>query len=184
MTRAGFPHSEILGSRFVCQLPEAYRRLLRPSSAPGAKASTLCTYKLDHKRSFKDARVHCAVLKQPTVTTRTPAPTSNQHPSKEKHHHQRFDRTRRSRPRQHPNGLFPQDPTACQADPRRTGELFVPSPQQAAGVLESHRPNEPASSRCSTREHHPSHVRRGRGPGPRTNPMTGPLGARCSLERR
>src|SRR5690606_20285064 len=28
MTPAGFPHSDILGSRFVCQLPEAYRRLL------------------------------------------------------------------------------------------------------------------------------------------------------------
>ena len=64
MTRAGFPHSDILGSRFVCQLPEAYRRLQRPSSAPSAKASTLCPYKLDHKDSFKkDARVHCAVLK-------------------------------------------------------------------------------------------------------------------------
>ena len=42
MTAAGFPHSDILGSRFVCQLPEAYRRLQRPSSAPSAKASTLC----------------------------------------------------------------------------------------------------------------------------------------------
>ena len=38
---AGFPHSEILGSKFVYQLPEAYRRLLRPSSAPTAKASTV-----------------------------------------------------------------------------------------------------------------------------------------------
>ena len=38
---AGFPHSEILGSKFVYQLPEAYRRLLRPSSAPIAKASTV-----------------------------------------------------------------------------------------------------------------------------------------------
>jgi hypothetical protein len=28
----GFPHSEIPGSKPVCQLPEAYRRLLRPSS--------------------------------------------------------------------------------------------------------------------------------------------------------
>lgn len=46
MTVAGFPHSDILGSRFVCQLPEAYRRLQRPSSAPSAKASTLCPYKL------------------------------------------------------------------------------------------------------------------------------------------
>ncbi len=40
---AGFPHSEILGSKFVYQLPEAYRRLLRPSSAPDAKASTVCS---------------------------------------------------------------------------------------------------------------------------------------------
>ena len=40
---AGFPHSEILGSKFVYQLPEAYRRLLRPSSAPIAKASTVCS---------------------------------------------------------------------------------------------------------------------------------------------
>src|SRR3954470_18277593 len=38
---AGFPHSEILGSQFGYQLPEAYRRFLRPSSAPGAKASTV-----------------------------------------------------------------------------------------------------------------------------------------------
>ena len=30
--RGGFPHSEILGSKHVCRLPEAYRRLLRLSS--------------------------------------------------------------------------------------------------------------------------------------------------------
>ena len=29
---SGFPHSDISGSKLVCQLPEAYRRLLRPSS--------------------------------------------------------------------------------------------------------------------------------------------------------
>ena len=33
MTTTGFPHSEILGSTVACHLPEAYRRLLRPSSA-------------------------------------------------------------------------------------------------------------------------------------------------------
>ena len=44
----GFPHSEILGSKVVCHLPEAYRRLLRPSSPPTAKASTVCAYSLDH----------------------------------------------------------------------------------------------------------------------------------------
>ena len=40
---AGFPHSEILGSQPAYRLPKAYRRLLRPSSAPDAKASTICS---------------------------------------------------------------------------------------------------------------------------------------------
>ena len=31
-----------------CQLPEAYRRLPRPSSPLAAKASTMCAYSLDH----------------------------------------------------------------------------------------------------------------------------------------
>src|SRR6476661_5801835 len=44
---AGFPHSEILGSQSGYRLPEAYRRFLRPSSVPGAKASTVCHYKLE-----------------------------------------------------------------------------------------------------------------------------------------
>jgi hypothetical protein len=38
----GFPHSDILGSQLVYQLPEAYRRFQRPSSALDAKASTVC----------------------------------------------------------------------------------------------------------------------------------------------
>ena len=41
ITPARFPHSEIPGSKSGCRLPGAYRRLLRPSSAPGAKASTV-----------------------------------------------------------------------------------------------------------------------------------------------
>ena len=40
---AGFPHSDTLGSQCAYPLPEAYRRLLRPSSAPDAKASTDCS---------------------------------------------------------------------------------------------------------------------------------------------
>jgi len=44
MTLVGFPHSEIAGSELVCQLTDAYRRLLRPSSASYAKSSTLCPY--------------------------------------------------------------------------------------------------------------------------------------------
>src|ERR1700746_2411383 len=32
LLRGGFPHSEIAGSKLVCQLADAYRRLPRPSS--------------------------------------------------------------------------------------------------------------------------------------------------------
>ena len=46
--KGGFPHSEMFGSKLVCQLPKPYRRLLRLSSPPTAKASTVCTYSLDH----------------------------------------------------------------------------------------------------------------------------------------
>ena len=38
---AGFPHSEIHGYNDCFRLPVAYRRSLRPSSAPGAKAFPL-----------------------------------------------------------------------------------------------------------------------------------------------
>src|ERR1700748_2801772 len=48
LLRGGFPHSEIAGSKLVCQLPDAYRRLPRLSSPSTAKASTMCAYSLDH----------------------------------------------------------------------------------------------------------------------------------------
>jgi hypothetical protein len=46
--RAGFPHSDILGSTSGYRLPQAYRRFPRPSSAPVAKASTMRPEKLSH----------------------------------------------------------------------------------------------------------------------------------------
>ena len=46
MTRMRFSYSEILGSTFAWQLPEAYRSLQRPSSASSAKASTGCPLQL------------------------------------------------------------------------------------------------------------------------------------------
>ena len=52
MTAAGFPHSDISGSSLACQLTEAYRRLLRPSSSPNAKASALCPSLLIHQVAF------------------------------------------------------------------------------------------------------------------------------------
>ena len=42
-----FPHSEIRGYNAYLQLPAAYRSLSRPSSAPDAKAFTLCSSLLE-----------------------------------------------------------------------------------------------------------------------------------------
>jgi hypothetical protein len=47
ITSIGFPHSEIRGSKAVQRLTAAYRSRPRPSSAPGAKASAMCSYYLD-----------------------------------------------------------------------------------------------------------------------------------------
>ena len=63
ITTREFPHSEIPGSKVGQHLPEAYRSRPRPSSALGAKASTVCSYSLDRKEhvlmslwSFQGAR--------------------------------------------------------------------------------------------------------------------------------
>src|SRR6201986_636314 len=48
LLRGGFPHSDIAGSKLVCQRPDAFRRLPRLSSPSTAKASTMCAYSLDH----------------------------------------------------------------------------------------------------------------------------------------
>jgi hypothetical protein len=47
ITTREFPHSEIRGSKVVQHLTAAYRSRPRPSSAPGAKASTACPSYLD-----------------------------------------------------------------------------------------------------------------------------------------
>ena len=43
---AGFPHSDIPASIDCVRLNEAFRSFPRPSSAPGAKAFSLCSYRL------------------------------------------------------------------------------------------------------------------------------------------
>lgn len=66
--RSGFPHSDIYGSKLVCQLPVAFRRLPRPSSPVIAKASTTCTCSLDpitslsHRQSLQVEFSRCAVF--------------------------------------------------------------------------------------------------------------------------
>ena len=178
MTRAGFPHSDILGSRFVCQLPEAYRRLQRPSSAPSAKASTLCPYKLDHKNhSIKDARVHCAVLKLRPEQ----APSPQRLPTHQTHSRdqcvsgssERYQpaATRAPPP---PSGAtrlvatLTKQPSGCSL---RTQQRAQPTPpqQRIRSHPETRRPwrtrsppaRKPANSRCSTLEHRPPLVRQG-----------------------
>ena len=192
MTRAGFPHSDILGSRFVCQLPEAYRRLPRPSSAPSAKASTLCPYKLDHKDHSK----MLASTVQFSSYDRFTEPTAGAVPT----HVERYDRPgparrpsphRDSRRRPDPgtspeyNNLpaVPSGPNSVPSQPLRPVDLRS-LPTASCRRTRSHRPSKPASSRCSTLEHHLAIVRRERGPGQPHPPMTGELAARCSLERR
>src|SRR5438874_11437003 len=49
ITSGEFPHSEIPGSKVGQHLPRAYRSRPRPSSALGAKASTVCPCSLDLK---------------------------------------------------------------------------------------------------------------------------------------
>ena len=50
ITGGGFTHSEIRGSKAVQRLTAAYRSRPRPSSTPGAKASTVNSYYLDGER--------------------------------------------------------------------------------------------------------------------------------------
>src|SRR4051812_27936311 len=47
ITSGGFPHSGIRGSLAIQRLTAAYRSRSRPSSTPGAKASTVCPSYLD-----------------------------------------------------------------------------------------------------------------------------------------
>src|SRR5574343_489727 len=43
LSLGGFPHSDTSGSKLICQLPEAFRRLSRLSSPIIAQASTTCS---------------------------------------------------------------------------------------------------------------------------------------------
>ena len=54
ITSGEFPHSEIPGSVIGQRLPRAYRSRPRPSSALGAKASTVCPCSLDQKNTGID----------------------------------------------------------------------------------------------------------------------------------
>lgn len=186
MTRAGFPHSDILGSRFVCQLPEAYRRLPRPSSAPSAKASTLCPYKLDHKDHSKmlASTVQFSSYDRVTHLSRPSAyppgrfagpggPQADAHPTRPQ-----ADQVRDSTPRSTTMTAAPSGPNSVPGRPDHPVWISVPSPQTSCRRTRSHR-NQAGRSRCSTLEHHPQLVRPGRGPGHHT--PTHDRRARCQM---
>ena len=102
-----FPHSDTPGSQLAHQLPRAYRRSQRPSSALGAKASTdrttqLCTTpRRTNTYNNKDTRIHYTVLNHHTNTT--PRTHATQHRTG---HHTR---------------VIPHNPTACPRTPPITG---------------------------------------------------------------
>src|SRR3546814_1842611 len=85
MTRAGLPHSETPGSTLPCQLPRAYRRLERPSSALDAKASTMCPYQLakqTHNTTNNTTQRGCAPAGhglEPTKSIRDTTNNTNNH---------------------------------------------------------------------------------------------------------
>src|SRR5215470_17932196 len=84
MTDARLPHSDTLGSQLGWQLPEAYRSLPRPSSAPDAKTSTACPYTLT-TRTIKmlASTMHFSKNNHAKPTTTPPKTTSSNK------HHQR-----------------------------------------------------------------------------------------------
>ena len=57
--RMRFPYSDISGSKVACHLPEAFRRLLRPSSALHVEASTIRPY---YSRTTETRRRPCGSL--------------------------------------------------------------------------------------------------------------------------
>ena len=103
-------------------------------------------------------------------------------PQADAHHPTRRRTSARLDPKFTTFRLFPQDPTACQADPPFTRRPPFPPHRQAAGVLGT-TGKEAGHSRCSTLEHHHTIVRRVCGPGHPAPPMTGKRGCQMLLRK-
>ena len=140
MTSARLPHSETPGSKSGCRLPEAYRRLPRPSSAPDAKASTVRPKKLEHTTTIRNCKTRetpptpqprkgrrekwslpakrCSrPLYSSQTTTSTPTPTPTQGDGSRKPGTQRNSNPPPPSEEGGEGGPFSQDPTACPPGP-------------------------------------------------------------------
>ena len=148
------------------------KRCSRPlcSSQATTGTSTLTPAPTHHTRPVPGFRAMGGSSEryQPAATRTHPTPTG-------------ADRVR-SDPDETTFRLFPQDPTACPADPQPQQHPFPPDPK--VGVLgatsSTSRPtvDVPPSSTV------PHSFGRDNGPGHHSHPMTGQPDARCSLERR
>ena len=196
MSPAGFPHSEILGSKSGYRLPEAYRRFPRPSSVPGAKASTVRPCKLETKL-HKDARVHCTVLNTRPGQPQANAPATHppaggrvrQHPGS------RHDQKARTHPTPTTGDQVSSDPSGpnnVSAPPPATPTRPVPHPPPPQRETTGRTRPPAGTTRDGDRilMFHPS-TRRGTNAHatgtrhPHAHPETGRHQVpRCSLERR
>ena len=100
-TPARFPHSDTPGSPLACQLPEAYRRLPRPSSALDAQASTerpahtQQTRPAPQGKARKDARIRYTIPKHHTHPTGRHRHSARQPDSTRRQHHHKNSLERR-----------------------------------------------------------------------------------------
>ncbi len=74
ITTRRFPHSDILGSVIGQHLPQAFRSRPRPSSALGAKASTVCSCSLDRKELMCDVAMEFSRCTRVQPAPETTAP--------------------------------------------------------------------------------------------------------------
>jgi hypothetical protein len=134
MTPAGFPHSDTPGSTLGCQLPRAYRRLLRPSSALDAKASTMCPSQLvTHTTNPTPTTATHPPTNPPTgrpedrQTTTARDQTRDAHNQATKNH--KHDQGQSPRPHQHTNKQ-PRHPTPHHQTPRPLPKKKTKDPAQ------------------------------------------------------
>ena len=143
MTTAGFPHSDTLGSQPGCRLPEDYRRLQRPSSAPGTKTSTVCPYKLDTRHYMLNSAENrrCS---RPLCSSQDTDGTMPQGPPTGRPVRRPFE----SAPTE--SGCFLRTQQCARSpSPRRPSFRSPPRGERTNRVASESKPN----SQCSTRKH-------------------------------